>query len=226
MKQLLNLLFPKHCVVCKKEGSFLCDDCLSLIEINPFRYCLCEKLKKEDKCNNCKNRYLDKIFSASDYNNKIVKTAIHKFKYSYIKELSLPFSFLILKHLENVNCSIDNSFVLVPVPLSQKKIRKRGFNQSEEIAKNISKVTGLLLDSNCLIKIKENKSQAELNKTERINNIKNVFKVTKELKNKNILLIDDVYTTGSTMEECSKELKKAGANKVWGITIAREMVDL
>ena len=124
-----------------------------------------------------------------------------------------------------VNCQLCN-FILIPIPLSDKKKKKRGFNQSEEIAKIISEVTKIETDFNCIIKVKDNKSQTELTRKERIENVKNTFKIIKNIKNKNILLLDDVYTTGSTMEECAKTLKSAGANKVWGITIAREMVDL
>lgn len=225
MKNILDLFFPKQCIVCKKEGSYLCDDCLSMININPFRYCLCEKMEKKDKCENCKNRNLDKIYSACSFNDRIVQLAIHKFKYSYIKELAVPFSFLILRHLQMVDCQLCN-FILIPIPLSDKKKKKRGFNQSEEIAKIISEVTKIETDFNCIIKVKDNKSQTELTKKERIENVKNTFKVIKNIEDKDILLLDDVYTTGSTMEECAKTLKSAGADKVWGITIAREMVDL
>jgi ComF family protein len=225
MKNLLDLIFPKQCIVCKKEGVYLCEDCLSMININPFKYCLCEKIRKEDKCENCKNRSLDKIYSASSLNDKIVRLAIHKFKYSHIKELSVPFAFLILRHLQIVKCQIDD-FILMPIPLSDKKKKKRGFNQSEEIAKVISEATKIENDFNCIIKIKDNKSQTELTKKERFENVKNTFKIVKNVKNKNILLLDDVYTTGATMEECAKSLKESGASKVWGVTVAREMIDL
>jgi ComF family protein len=114
----------------------------------------------------------------------------------------------------------------MPIPLSDKKKKKRGFNQSEEIAKVISEATKIENDFNCIIKIKDNKSQTELTKKERFENVKNTFKIVKNVKNKNILLLDDVYTTGATMEECAKSLKESGASKVWGVTVAREMIDL
>ena len=76
MKKILDILFPKICINCNKEGSFLCDDCLSLIEVNHFQYCLCEKLEKKNKCNCCKKRNLDKVFSATSFENKIVQKAI------------------------------------------------------------------------------------------------------------------------------------------------------
>jgi len=225
IKQLLNLFFPKQCINCNREGSFLCEDCLSLIEINSFQYCLCEKLEKNNKCENCKNKYLDKVFSATSFKNKIIKKAIHKLKYSYIKELSVPLAYLMIRHLQVIDCQINNDFFLVPVPLSDKKKRTRGFNQSEEIAKIISEVTGLPL-LNCVKKIKDTKSQTEMKKNQRQENVKNVFFINENVENKNIILIDDVYTTGATMEEVAKKLKESKANIVWGITVARETFDL
>ena len=219
------MIFPKKCINCKKEGSYLCEDCLSLIEINPFQYCLCESMARKEKCEKCKDRNLDKILSATSFKNKIVQEAIHKFKYGYIKELSAPLSFLILSHLYLLGIEINKDFVLIPVPLSDKKKRRRGFNQSEELGKIISETTGIELAADALIKIKETRPQMELGKSERTENIKNCFKVENEnkIKNRTILLLDDVYTTGSTMEECARFLKLSGAKEVWGVTVAREV---
>jgi ComF family protein len=224
LKAIWDILFPKKCINCGREGQYLCDDCLSLIEINPFNYCLCEKLEKRSKCGNCQNRNLDKILSATSFNNKIVKEAIHKFKYGYIEELSVPLSLLILNHLQIIDCQIDKSFIIVPVPMHIKKKRRRGFNQSEEISKIISSSTTIPL-STTLIKTKETKPQMELNRAERIENIKDCFEIKdkNEIGNKTILLIDDVYTTGTTMDQCAKVLKENGAREVWGLTVAREL---
>jgi ComF family protein len=223
LTSIWNLIFPKKCINCKREGQYLCEDCLSLIEMNPFNYCLCEKLERKNKCDNCKNRNLDRILSATSFKG-IVREAIHKLKYSYLEELSVPLSLLILNYLQNINCQIDNSFIIVPVPMHPKKKRRRGFNQSEEIAKIISQSTNIPL-STTLIKIKETKPQMELNRIERMENIKNCFAINneKEIENKTILLLDDVYTTGTTIEECAKVLKENGAKEVWGLTIAREI---
>jgi len=222
-KTIWDLIFPKRCINCKKEGQYLCEDCLSLIEINPFNYCLCEKLERRNKCEACKNKNLDRILSATAFKG-IAKEAIHKLKYGHLEELSLPLTLLILNYLQNIDCQINNDFIVIPIPMHPKKKRRRGFNQSEEMAKIISKSTGIPL-STTLIKIKETKPQMELNRIERIENIKNCFIVRdkKEIENKTILLLDDVYTTGSTMEECAKILKENNAKEVWGLTIAREI---
>ena len=218
-----DVIFPKKCINCRREGSYLCEDCLSLVEINPYRYCLCEKMEKKDKCDGCKDRNLDKLLSASSFKNKIVKEAVHKFKYGYIKDLAQPLALIILSHLQAVDAEIDRSFVIVPVPLSDKKKRRRGFNQSEEIGKIISGATGIPLLNDALIKTKETSPQMELGKEERLNNVKGCFEAKAEFKDKNIILLDDVYTTGSTLDECAKVLKESGARKVWGMTVAREI---
>lgn len=220
-----DLFFPKKCINCKKEGSYLCEDCLSLVEINPYRYCLCEKMEKRDKCESCKNRHLDRIYSAASFNNMIIKEAIHRFKYGYVKDLAQPLALLILSHLQATNAELDKSFVIIPVPLSDKKKRRRGFNQSEEIGKIISGATGIPLPSDTLIKIRETLPQMELGREKRMENIKGCFAIKNEenIKGKTILLLDDVYTTGSTMEECAKTLKLSGAKEIWGLTVAREV---
>lgn len=224
LKTIWDVLFPKKCINCRREGNFLCEDCFSLIEINPFTYCLCEKMEKVNKCEACKDRNLDRIISAASFKDRIVKEAIHKFKYNYIEELSIPFSLLILNHLQAINCQIDKSFIIIPVPMHDKKKRRRGFNQSEEIAKIISSSTTIPL-SNALIKTKTTKPQMELNRNERLENIKDCFAIKnkKEIENKMVILLDDVYTTGTTMDQCAKVLKENGAKEVWGLTVGREI---
>ncbi|MFA5086507.1 MAG: ComF family protein [Candidatus Paceibacterota bacterium] len=218
-----DIVFPKKCINCRREGSYLCEDCLSLVEINPFRYCLCEKMEKKDKCDRCKDKNLDKLFSASSFKNKIVKESIHRFKYGYIKDLAKSLALIILSHLQIVDAEIDRSFIIIPVPLSNKKKRRRGFNQSEEIGKIISEATGIPLLSDALVKIKETSPQMELGREERLKNLRECFEAKTNFKNKNIILLDDVYTTGSTLEECARVIKLAGAEKVWGVTVAREV---
>ena len=120
--------------------------------------------------------------------------------------------------------NIWNESILIPVPMEKKKMKNRGYNQSEELAKELSKILQIPLSLNNLIKIKQTLPQIKLSAKERQENLKNAFSINnpEELKNKKIFLVDDVYTTGSTMEECAKTLKESGAKQVWGIAIARE----
>jgi len=118
-------------------------------------------------------------------------------------------------------------FLLVPVPLEKRKIRWRGFNQAEEIGKELSNFLKIPLLDDVLIKIKETLSQVELSGKEREENIKGVFviKNKEKIEGEKILLVDDVYTTGATMKECARILKEAGAKEIIGIVVARARPD-
>ena len=228
-KYLLDLIFPKKCLNCRKEGTFFCEDCFSLIDINPFQYCLCDRPQKiitPGQCPKCSKKILNGIYSAVDFQNPQVKNLIYNFKYqNQLKELAYPLSLLILIHLYLIKKYFPPNSVLVPVPLFLKKKKRRGFNQSEEIGKIISKKIKIPLILDNLIRIKDTFPQAKLNKEQRQENIKNAFVVKnkKTFQRKIVFLLDDVYTTGATMQECAKILKKSGAKQIWGLTVAREI---
>ena len=213
----LDIFFPKYCFGCRKRGNYLCEDCRACLEISQHQY----YLYKEQK--------LDALYFALDYQKSFIKKLIQQFKYEpFIKELSQSLAVLIIEHfylLDKPPPFLTNktNFILIPIPLHLKRLKRRGFNQAEEIAKELSKFLSLPLVSDCLIKDKETRAQVELNNEERKENVKGVFLVKnkEKIEKKKILLIDDVYTTGSTMEEAAKVLKKAGAKKVIGIVIAR-----
>ena len=225
----IDLIFPKTCLGCGKEKTFLCKDCFSLIELSPFQYCLCQKPQRliiKGKCSRCRDHNLTGLYSAAAFNQKILKKAIHSFKYPpYLKDLAWPLAYLIILHLEIIKKEIEPSSILIPVPLSGRRERERGFNQSKELAKIIAKAWQIKLECDDLVKIKNTASQTVLNKEQRSENLKNAFCVLDKnpIKGKKIYLIDDVCTTGATMEECAKVLKQAGAKEVWGITVAREI---
>jgi len=238
-----DLMFPKFCLGCKKEGAYLCQDCRSLLDINEFDYCLCNKnpiivqpWQKTGKCNRCCNKKLSGLYFALPYKEKeLTKKLIHQFKYPpYLKELAETLASILIEHFiisqKNTNEIWENS-VLIPVPLDKNKQKSRGYNQSEELAKELAKILKIPIISDHLIKTKSTSPQMELSKEEREKNLLNAFSInvksggvsdTPPLSRKKIFLVDDVYTTGSTMEECAKTLKQAGLKQVWGITIARE----
>ncbi len=218
----VNLLFSKFCFNCRKEGSYLCQDCQALLDISTIHKYYSAQ-------------YLDDLYCSTDYNNHLIKKLIHSFKYHpFVRELSQSLSSIIISHFQLIDnkpdfypCSkrakVASNYVLVPVPLEKKRIKRRGFNQAELLAQELSCFLKLAVISNCLIKIKKTLPQVNLNNKNRKDNLKGTFclKNKQFIKNKNILLIDDVYTTGSTLNECAKVLKKAGAKKVIGIVIAR-----
>jgi ComF family protein len=235
-----DLFFPKFCLGCRKEGIYLCDDCRALLDIAEFDYCLCETkpqrlpdlknaIKRNGKCSRCQNKKLSGLYFALSYKEKqLTKKLIYQFKYQpYLKDLAKTLASILVEHFvlsgKNTNEVWDKG-VLVPVPLDKSKLKIRGYNQSEELAKELSKILKIPVISNNLIKIKSTKPQMELSKEERGKNLENAFiiKTPAEFADKKIFLVDDVYTTGSTMEECAKVLCGAGVKQVWGIALARE----
>lgn len=247
---LLDLVFPKFCLGCQKEGTYLCDDCHALLDIAEFDYCLCETKPlclipeskiclpalltgqaggRQGKCQRCQNKKLSGLYSALSYKEKyLTRKLIYQFKYQpYLKDLAKTLASILIEHFiisgKNTNEIWENS-ILVPIPLDKKKLKLRGYNQSEELAKELSPILKIPVILQNLIKIKSTKPQMELKKEEREKNLENAFQIKNlaELKGKKVFLVDDVYTTGSTMEECAKTLLKAGAKQVWGIVIARE----
>jgi len=215
-KFLLDLFFPKFCFGCQKEGSYLCEDCRSILSI----------LQEHQKYS---GKQLKDLYWALPYQGFLIKNLIQNFKYEpFVKELSKTLSLLIINHfqlIENPPSFFEGSsgFVLIPVPLHKKRLKWRGFNQAEAISKELSSFLKVSLFSNCLIKIRETISQIELSGKEREENVLGSFLITnkEKIRKKKILLIDDVYTTGATMEECARVLKTAGAKEVIGIVVAR-----
>lgn len=214
-KILLDLFFPKFCLNCNCKGSYICQDCLALIDISS------RVLYPAN--------YLSRLYFAADYENFIIKNLIRKFKYKpFVKDLAKTLALFIIIYLQNLEnpaqfFQANQDFILASIPLFKKRLKWRGFNQAEEIAKQLSLFLNLPFNNNILLKIRKTRLQTDLAQNERKQNIKNAFVCqNKELiKNKNIILVDDVYTTGSTMNEAAKTLKQSGAKKIWGIVVAR-----
>jgi ComF family protein len=239
----LDVFFPKFCLNCGAEGNYLCEDCFALMDVLESSYCLCEKpfrLPFAGKCQKCQQKKLNGLYFALSYQNNLVKKLISQFKYEpFVKELSKELALLIITHFSLLNKTPEFSdsikiaspfnetnFILVPIPLYKQRLKWRGFNQAEELAKELSKFLLIPVYSNILVRIKETLPQVNLAKEERENNVRGAFAVRnselKSIEKKKVLLVDDVYTTGSTMEECARVLKESGAKEVWGIAVARD----
>ncbi len=227
---LLDILFPKKCANCGGEGSWLCEDCASLIEILESQYCpFCSHpgiVLDGKTCASCrKNNKLAGLFCVASFENKVARNLIYQFKYEphLAKYLAQPLSSLIITHLNLLNKNALPEFLLVPIPLHKKKLKRRGFNQALELAKHLAIALGCESEENVLVKNKETLPQMEMPKEKRFLNISGAFECrdTEKIKGKKIMLVDDVFTTGATMEECATQLLKAGAKEVWGVVIAR-----
>lgn len=213
MEFIKELLFPKFCLNCQREGEYLCQDCFALIDFPPY---IPQKAA-----------YLTGLFCAVPYNNFIIKKLIAQFKYRpFVKELAATLASLIIHSikLNEKQILLPETGLLIPVPLTKKRLRERGFNQAEEIAKELSSFWKIPLANDILFKIKETLPQVGLSKEEREKNVKGVFATRSGnlIKDKTILLLDDVFTTGATLEEAARVLKGAGAREVWAVTVARE----
>jgi len=208
---LLNLILPKFCFGCKKEGTYLCEDCLATIEIF-----------KEHK--RISHKILDDLFVATDYSHPILKKMILSFKYEpFAKELAKDLANLIKIHFLLLDKKFDFSdFIFLPIPLSKKRLKWRGYNHAKEIAKELSEFFGAKILEDVLIKVKETKPQVSLPEKERKENLKGAFKVKNPelIFGQKIVLVDDVFTTGTTLSEAGKVLKEAGAKRVIGMVIA------
>ena len=210
---ILDLLYPKFCFNCGREGSYLCSDCQSTLEI----------LSSHTEY---RTQELKDLYFALPYRNPLIKNLTKLFKYEpFVKELAQPLTSLIITHFQLIEKSPADlaDCILMPVPLEKRKLKWRGFNQAEEIGRELAQFFQIPLLNNVLAKIKETPPQVELSDEERKENIKGAFfcQSSEKIKGRKILLVDDIYTTGSTMEECAKVLKTAGAKEIIGIVVAR-----
>lgn len=222
---LLDVFFPKFCVGCEKYGNYVCEDCVKEIEIIKTSTCPdCGKISPLGKfCPNCKkklNIVLSGIIVAANYDVGPTREMIHHLKYSGFTELSDLLGELIVQRLSVESLSDD--VILAPVPLHINKQTKRGFNQAELIAQYVSNRTKIPC-KNALVRVKQTESQVGLSGDERRSNLEGAFQCNKKsaVSGKTILLVDDVTTTYSTLNECAKEFKSAGAKKVFGLVVAK-----
>lgn len=222
---VLDVLFPIECIGCGAEGEWICKKCFTGIKLLSCDFCpVCGKESKHNKvCFSCRNKtYLNGLIAASSYNSRLVKEAVHLFKYRFLTDLSRPLAAILIKQFEDF--SDLKNFIAVPVPLHPKRLRWRGFNQAEFIASGFSKHYKLSLVNNSLVRLKNTTPQAEISdKMKRIDNIRNAFGCINKnnVRDKKIILIDDVATTMATLSECARVLRLAGAKEVWGAVAAR-----
>ena len=165
---------------------------------------------------------LDRIIVATDYNNRLVASLIHSFKYQFITDLGDILSDYLVEAVKDSLLNYQYDFV-VPVPLSRKRKLWRSFNQSDVLAKKISQKFHLVYKPDLLVRSYNVSPQVGSSAKVRKSNVKGVFKINKptDLKNKKILLVDDVITSGATVGECAKILKSAGAEQVTALAIAQ-----
>lgn len=233
VKSLLNIFYPSFCFICKRylpsnsDGEVICNWCWQSIERNtpPFCHRCGDYLSaKKEICPNCfkKAFYFDRLWSACIYRGVMVEM-IHLFKYKGYDFLGKKLSGILIDFIREFRIPLNLIDFIIPIPLYSKKLREREFNQSEILAKEISKEFNLKLSLGNLIRTKDTKPQVLLSEDKRFENLKDVFFVKEkiELRDKNILLIDDVSTTGATLSEASCTLKESGVKNIFCLTLAK-----
>jgi len=233
--RVFDLVYPRLCIFChskiKANNDYnICSACAAEIKTINAPFCLrcgavLEQLSqiRVNGCSRCSNKkyYFDQVFSACKYKGK-VKSCIHFFKYKRKIKTKNILSDLLIEFL-NANFPTKNIDLITAVPLHKHKLQERGFNQSKLIADKLSEFFKIESSHNNLCRVKKTVSQVTLSAQKRKLNTADAFacKDPDKFKNKRILLIDDIFTTGSTLNECAKVIKQSGAKNITCLTIAR-----
>ncbi|OGS19901.1 MAG: hypothetical protein A3J83_08165 [Elusimicrobia bacterium RIFOXYA2_FULL_40_6] len=234
LKHSVNFIFPVTCSSCgvyiQDDSNRICPDCFKKIEfIKPL---FCQKCglplhSGGAHCYNCLHPegkiYYESLRGTCVFEG-VIKDLVHSYKYSSKEYLSKTFGNMLTNYLQDYN-DLQNVDLVVPVPLHWYKKFKRGYNQSELLAKEVSLFYKKPLVCDNVIRKKYTKQQVGLSRKDRLINVNDAFGLKRpdEFKNKTVLVIDDVSTTGETVNQCAKVLKSSGANKVYGLTLARDV---
>jgi len=238
---ILNILFPPRCLACnsylstnnnsnlfRKNYPLLCEQCFKNIPINNSFYCpFCHNRLPELK-NFCHPQVKYILAAASSYQNTAIRETIHALKFQSVKKAAETLNQIINLYLEKISHHLLANFnnqnsVIIPVPLHPKKERKRGFNQSLLIAEILAGYLKTDIEKEVLFKSKNTPSQTEVANEKRKENVQNSFGVknNKKIAGKNIILVDDVFTTGATLNEAVKVLKSTNVKKIIAFVIAK-----
>ena len=223
--RLLDLVFPTRCAGCGTLGDIWCAACRSQVQPIPQPVCLrCGKpVQQPGRCPACREAsfHVSAIRAAAVYREP-VSQAIHEFKYNGRQDLGQPLGELLAGYWRGRTVSVD---LVVAVPLHQARLKERGFNQSQLLAETLCRVAGLpLLQPEVLRRERATQQQIHLGPEERRQNVSGAFEwAGPPLTGVSVLLIDDVATTGATLEACGEALHAAGATRVWALTVARAL---
>lgn len=236
LKKVLDFMFPQTCIICGKlSKDYICEVCEKRFNKYKENGIIDNKKMIMDKLNihniNLKQNYYlvegqkiywEKMIYCFNYKS-IVRKYILQYKFFGKVYLSRFFSYQILKN-PKINQIFKNYDIIIPVPMDSKKKSERGYNQTELIINLVSNKRDILVENRVLYKAKNTKTQSTLSLNERYENIKNAFLVKniEKIKDKKVIIFDDIYTTGATVNEISKILKNAGVKKILVLVIARD----
>ncbi|MFA6307218.1 MAG: phosphoribosyltransferase family protein [Patescibacteria group bacterium] len=210
----LDFVWPQFCLGCQREGSLCCGFCLNDIILDDIK-----NISWPDN----RQSYFKACYTCCDYQNKLVQKLIKNYKYNYLENLGNLLTDILEKQARRL--SLDKNTIIINIPLHKNKKKQRGFDQTEILAKKLAKRLSLNY-SPLLIRTKNNKAQAQLNKTARQKNVTDIFAINKKIlssvpDNINILLIDDVTTTGSTLNQAAKVLTENNFTNIICLVLAK-----
>ena len=224
---VLDFIYPPVCPFCGEisyEG--ICSECKKkIIYIEDPKCIRCGKPlqdEKEELCRDCSKVKNNPIEAGRSLwvHKKPVSSAIYDFKYKNKRYYGKIFAREMVRKYKNLIYQWDIDEI-VPVPVHNKRLKKRGYNQAAIIAEEVGKLMGIPVYEDMIIRIKNTKPQKKLNDEERIKNIKGAFVIKNEYKpGKNVLIIDDIYTTGTTIRQIAQIMKASGAEKLFFLTIS------
>lgn len=219
----LDMLFPPRCVTCGRGGSFLCDACLAGATPVPEPQCnLCgQPIVGGALCVRCAESPVagSGLRSAFVYAGP-VQAAVRALKYHNMRVMAPPLGAAMARHLATWGIRPD---IIVPVPLHPRRLRERGYNQAELLARAVGRETGIPVRPAALDRLRDTSAQARTSSAdERRRNVAGAFAAQETVGGVRALLVDDVCTTGATLSACAEALLAAGAAQVWGLTVARE----
>ena len=223
----LDLIFPGRCAVCEKvlpwKQKEICEECKKKIEYLDGATCFkCGKPVKEEEeyCYDCRTKEHYFTCGAAVFSYEYIRLSLYRFKYSGRQEYAMFYGRQIAGRMEEKRKQWKPD-ALIPVPLHKRKIRKRGYNQAELIAKELGCQWGVPVITNLVVRSKNTRPMKEIVGTDRQNNLKKAFKLgTNDVKLNTIIIIDDIYTTGSTIDAVSKVCLEAGIRNVYFITVS------
>lgn len=229
LNDIIDALFPRRCPVCQDivrgGGYLICEECEDKLEIVKQPYCMkCGKPLHDDGlefCTQCEEQNFKFIEGRAAFiYNDYMKKSIYGFKYNGRQEYAKYYAKKIYEILGD-KVKSWNADVLIPIPLHKSKLKKRGYNQAFLIAKELSNLIKIPVDDKILVRRKKTIVQKNLNAKDRANNVKNAFKIGQNnVKFKSAILIDDIYTTGSTIDSATDALLAGGIEKVYFISLS------
>lgn len=220
---LLNLIYPRRCVGCGRVGLYICQTCRKTLIVRDQLCPECDKPAIDGKTHQiCQKKYgLDGLITAFRYNG-VVKKAVKLLKYRFVTDVARFLVAEIPQAMYHSTLLYNRNASLYPIPLHEKRLRWRGFNQAERLGVYITDRLKIPLTHSLLARTIQRTPQAEIEKrNDRIKNAQGIFSLGTQKLPAHVLLFDDVWTTGATLKEACRVLKRSGAKIVWAMTLAR-----